>query len=164
MTAQARALLALRTLVRFELAVAGADAAAAMLSSARAERELAAAAQRCESSERAVQALMLRPDINPALLATSRHLFRAQRTSLQGCQTQQKIALGQEERAREELTNQRNRERSLERALEAERRTRLQKQQLLEFSMADDLWLQQTWPQQAHLRQMPLRRAGGRSS
>ena len=163
-TARERALLALRSVLRFEVAAAGAEAAAAMLFSVRSGRELAAVMQCCESSERAVQALMLRPEINPALLAASRHLIRAQRTSLQGCRTQHEIALEQEERAREALTNQRNRERSLERALESERRARLQKQQSLEFSMVDDLWLQQAWAQQTLLQQRPLRRArGGRS-
>lgn len=145
MTPQERALQALLSLVRFEVAVAGAEAAAAMLFGARAQRELAAAMQRCESSEQALQALMLRPEINPALLTASRHLFRTQRTSLQGCRTQHAIAQRQEEKAREELANQRNRERSIERALQTERRARLLKQQLLEFSMADDLWLQQAW-------------------
>ncbi|HEY6927834.1 MAG TPA: hypothetical protein VI653_30440 [Steroidobacteraceae bacterium] len=148
MTAQERALHALRSLVRFEVAMAGAEAATAMLFSARAHREMAAAMQRCESSEQALRAVMLRPEINPALLATSRHLFRAQRTRLQGCRTQHEIARSQEERAREELANQRNRERSLERALEGERRKRHLKQQQLEFSIADDLWSQQAWAQQ----------------
>jgi phage protein D len=164
MSAQERALLALRSLVLFEIAVAGAETTAAMLYSARAERELSVAIRHCESSERAVQALMLRPEVNPALLAASRHLFRAQRTSLQECRAQQNIALEQEERAREELANQRNRERSLERALESERRAQLRKQQVVEFSLADDLWLQQAWAQQTHGRQIPPGCArGGRS-
>ena len=143
-----RALQAVRSLARFEVAMAGSEAAAAMLFSSRARRELAAALKRCESSEQALQGLMSRPAINPALLATSRLLFRTQRTSLQGCRTQLEIAQGQEERAREELANQRNRERSVERALDLDRRLRLLKQQLREFCIADDLWLYQAWAQQ----------------
>jgi len=164
MTAQERALQALSSLVRFEVAIAGAEAAAAMLFSARANREVAAALQRCESSEQALQALLLRPEVNPALLASSRYLFRTQRTSLQGCRTQQKIAQGQEERAREELANRRNRERSLERALDFERRKRRLKQEQQEFGIADDLWSQQLWAQQRLSEPEPLRHVrGGRS-
>ncbi len=153
MTPQERALQAMRCLVRFEVAMSGAEAAAATLFSARAHRELAAAAQRCETSEQALRALMLRSEVNPALLDNSRRLFRAQRMSHQECRTRLEIAEAREHRAREDLANQRNQEQSLERALDDERRTRRQKRQLLEFSVADDLWLQQAWERQGQVRQ-----------
>ena len=145
MTPSERALRAVRALVQFDLAQSGAQVAEAMALTARAQHEVTTATRRCEVAASGLRDVGTRSPINPPLLDAMHHVFRSERRALNDFRSRLAAATEAEERARTALADLRNRERSLDRALQAERQQRLLKQVALDTSRADDMWLQHGW-------------------
>jgi len=137
-----RALRALRTQVQFELAQAGMRVAQAAALSAGVQRRVDTLTQAREAAARELRAAMHRPQVNPALLAEMRKLYLAEQHALHDSASRLAAARQLEQRARDELAGVRNRDRSLERGLQAEQRNQQLKQRGLEGAQVDDLWLQ----------------------
>jgi hypothetical protein len=145
MTTPEQSLRAVRTLVQFDLAQSGAQVAEATTLSARAENEVTTATTRCEAAASGLRSATARSLVNPALLDAMHRLFRSERRTLNESQSRLAAAQEREERARAALADLRNRERSLDRALKADRQQRQLKQAALEISRADDMWLLHGW-------------------
>lgn len=145
MTPSERALRAVRALVQFDLAQSGAQVAEAMALTARAQHEVTTSTRRCEVAASGLRDVGTRSPINPPLLDAMHHVFRSERRTLNDFRSRLAAATDAEERARTALADLRNRERSLDRALQAERQQRLLKQVALDTSRADDMWLQHGW-------------------
>jgi DNA repair ATPase RecN len=145
MTTPERALRAVRSLVQFDLAQSGAQVAEAMALSARAQHEVTTATRRCEAAASGLRDAGARSPINPALLDAMHHLFRSEQRTLNDFRSRLAAAKEAEDRARTALAGLRNRERSLERALQVERQQRQLKQAALDISRADDMWLHHGW-------------------
>lgn len=145
MTSDDSALRAVRTQVQFELAQTAAEVAEAATISAHTQRQVVTLTQRCESSARELRGAMARSRLNPALLDAMRRLYQIEQRALYDWETRLTQARHREEQARTALAGVRNRERSLERALLAERRKQQLKRQALEIIQADDMWLQHVW-------------------
>jgi len=145
MTAHERALRALRTLAQFDLAQSGAQVGEAIARSALERKAVAASRQHCEAVSAELHNVTARASVNPALLEAMACLFRAERHTLQDCRVRLTSAEKSEELARSRLTGLRNRERSLERALQMELRKAQAKRQATEIDLADDMWLHKLW-------------------
>ena len=139
------ALRAVLTQAQFELAQTAAEVAQAATLSALAQQRVSVLMERCESAASELRGVVRRSLINPALLQAMHRLYQAEQHELHDWQTRLDAAQQREELARAELASIRNRERSLERALQAERRKQQQKRQTLDLIRADDLWLHRMW-------------------
>jgi hypothetical protein len=138
---------AVRTQVQFEI-VAAADAVAqAAAEATRAQRRVKASSRRCDVLAGALRTALGRSHLNPTLLGTMRRLFHVEHVSLQQRRATFEDAQRREQHERGALAELRNRERSLDRALQAERRCRQLAQRAREVRIADDLWLQHCWRQ-----------------
>jgi DNA topoisomerase IB len=140
-----RPLRALQTLVQFNLARCGADVADAATHRARAQQDVSDSMERCETIATELRAATARSLINPALLAAMRKLYRVERQVLDDSRSRLAAAQQRELQARSRLADLRNRERSLDKALQAEQRKRQLKQQVRDIALADDMWLLQAW-------------------
>ena len=139
------ALRAVRTQVQFELAEAAAKVAQAAALCAEAQEHVTALRQRCECAAGELRDAMGRSKINPALLAAMRRVHRLEAGALRDWQGRLATAEEREQQARAGLAEVRNRERSLDRALQAEVRKQDLLGQTREMLAVDDLWLQHTW-------------------
>lgn len=133
---------AIRSQVQLDLVQAAAEVAQAAELTARARDRVASLQRRAESFLHELRQIMARPQMNAALLDTMRRCHRLEQSELLDWQTRQTTARQHEERARAALAGLRNQERSLERALQAQRRKRQQRIQAREMIQADELWLQ----------------------
>ena len=106
---------------QFELARTSGQVAEATTLRARNEREVSDSTQRCESIAAELRIAANRRLPNPALLNAMRGLYRMERQILNDSQGRLATAQQREQRARAALAAMRNRERSLERLLRAER-------------------------------------------
>ena len=145
MTAHERALRALRTLAQFELAQSGVQVGEAIARSAFERKAMAASRQHCEAVSAELHNIMTRASVNPALLEAMVCVFWDERQTLQDCRVRLTSAEKSEELARSRLTGLRNRERSLERALQMELRKTQARRQATEIGLADDMWLHKLW-------------------
>jgi isoaspartyl peptidase/L-asparaginase-like protein (Ntn-hydrolase superfamily) len=134
---------AIRAQVQFELAQAAAEVAQAAAITASVQQQVNLAAGRYESVARELQAIMGSSRINPPQLAAMQRMFHSEHVLLQGYQKELAAAEQREHQARSVLASLRNRERSLERALQAEQHRRKLKELAQDMLVADDMWLQQ---------------------
>jgi DNA topoisomerase IB len=139
----------LQTLAQFDMARVGAEVADAAKQRSAAEREVSDSAQRCESTAGELRSVSGQSPLNPALLAAVLAIYRTERRVLEEWQGRLAHSQQREQQARSKLAGLRNRERSLERALQAERRKRQLEQQVQNVALADELWLQQVWREKA---------------
>lgn len=139
-----RTLRALRSHARFELVRQAAVVAQAAEATMHAEGRVALLESRVGAYLRELRRMMVRPQVNSALLATMRRDQRMEQSALAEWQRRQSVARRQEQEARDVLADLRNQERSLERALTAERRKRESRWQAAEMVNADELWLQRS--------------------
>ncbi|MET0534967.1 MAG: hypothetical protein ABW171_12140 [Steroidobacter sp.] len=148
MQASERTLHALRAQVSFELV----ENAAAV---ARAAKVLSTASDRANesmrSSEAAAEALRMvmgqaRP--NPTHMTMMRRVYRAELHALHEAENDLAAAEVDEQHKRDALAELRNRERSLERAIDVDRAKRTRREQVVEMAIADDSWLHQLWREQ----------------
>ena len=142
MNSSERTLRAVRTLVQFDLAQRGADVAQAAALCAGAKREMNAVTQRCNSAMREMRSVQERSAIDPALFAAVHALLSIERHELRESQTRLVELTEREQQARAALADVRNRDRSVERALQAEQREQRLEQQVQDILRADDMWLQ----------------------
>lgn len=148
MTPAEKALHAVRIQLQFELVQTGAAAGQAALHSARTQHEVTGLTQRCDAAVIELRSVMRRAQVNPALLEAMQRLYRIERLALGNSQARLVVAQQREQQLRAALADLRNRDRTLERALQVERRKALRKLQSLEIIRADDLWVQQqAWRQ-----------------
>jgi len=145
MSSSESTLRAVRAQVQFELAETAAAVAEAATRSANAQAHVTVATERCNCAAGELRGAMSRVQVNPPLLHAMRRLYQLEQRILQEWQERLLAAEQHEQQARTKLAGVRNRERSLERALEVERRTRQRRQQTLDGLRADDLWLQHAW-------------------
>lgn len=139
------ALRAVRTQLQFELVQSAAEVAQAATLSAGAKDEVTTFKHRCESAAHELRVGMGRARVNPALLAAMRRMYHAEQLALRRSQAQLDTAEEREQQARSVLAGLRNQERSLDRALQAERHKRRLRQQAIDMVAADDIWLQHAW-------------------
>jgi hypothetical protein len=144
-----KVLTSLRTQVRFEIAQIGAEWALAATTCSQLRRRVTDLKVRCSSTAEELRAEVRRPLIDLALLGAMRRLYRLERRELKDVTTRLNAARDLEVQTRNTLTGLRNRERSLERALEAERRKSAFKQRTRELVEADEFWLQSPWRESA---------------
>lgn len=142
MSSNERALRAVRTLTQFELIEVAADVAQAVTARAEAQDHVSALTQHSESAARDLREAIGRERINPALIQEMRRLYRAEQQALSEWQARLAAAQQREQQAYATLARVRARERSIERAADAERRRQQLKRQTAEIVRADDLWLQ----------------------
>jgi hypothetical protein len=133
---------AIRSQVQFELVQAAAEVVQAAEQTTRARNRVVSLQRRAGSFLRELRQIMGRPQLNAALLDTMRRCHRVEQSELREWQTREAAAQQHEQQARSALAGLRNQERSLERALQAERRKRQLRIQTLEMIRADELWLQ----------------------
>jgi hypothetical protein len=145
MRSNERALRALRAQVQFELAESAAEFARTVAIAIRAEEEASVAEHRRDIAADQVRSVMSRAQVNPPLLDTMRRLYHGEQRTTHECQKRLKAAQEREQDACTALAEVRNRERSLERALEAERRGQQLASATREILEGDDLWLQHIW-------------------
>lgn len=131
--------------VQFELAEIAASVAEAVTRSADTKAHVTVSTERCNCAVGELRGAMSRARINPPLLDAMRRLYQVEQRALQVSEARLAAAEEQEQQARTELAGVRNRERSLERALDVERRKRRRRQETLDLLQADDLWLQHSW-------------------
>ena len=136
------ALRAIRSQVQFELVQAAAEVAQAAGLTARTGDRVMSLQRRADAFLRELRQIMARPQLNAALLDTMRRCHRIEQSELRECQTRLLAARQHEQQARAALADLRNRDRSLDRALRAERHKRQLRIQALEIIRADELWLQ----------------------
>lgn len=145
MTSAERVLGVLRTQAQFELAEIAAKVAAAAAISAAAERQVTTVARSCTALEIELRMCVSRQPINSSLIDSMYRLYQVDRQLLRESQLRLATARQDEQRLRTAMAGARNRERSLERALDTERRKEDLKQQARDAILADDLWLQHAW-------------------
>jgi hypothetical protein len=133
---------AVRAMTQFEIAEAGAAVARAAEVCACEEQKLADSARRCASSESELRRTLQLPGVSPELLRAMHRLYQQERRDWIQSRARHDVARHNEERAREALTELRNRESSLDKALQLQRQQRRLAQQAVEMQRADDLWLQ----------------------
>lgn len=139
------ALRAVRSQVQFELTEVAAQVAQASDRTERAQSEMSVCKHRCLAAAEGLRTATGRARINPPLLQAMSRIHHSEQLLLRQCEEQLSFAQREEEQARNRLAELRNRERSLDRALLAERRKRKLKEQAIEMIVADDLWLQHAW-------------------
>jgi hypothetical protein len=142
MSSTERALQAVRAMTQFEIAQAGAEVAQTAEVCACEARKLADSARRCESSAGELRRTLPLPGVNPELLRAMHRLYQQERRDWTQSRARHDVARHNEERAREALAELRNRESSLDKALQLQRGQRRLARQAVEMQRADDLWLQ----------------------
>lgn len=145
MNSTERALRALRVQVQFELAQTAAQVAAAAAIHAGRQRRVNALVKHSDAVSTELSGALRQQPMNPALLVTMRRMYRSEHQALQEARAQAEEAQHREQQARELLTSVRNQDRSLERAVQAERRRRQQRARAIEIDRADESWLQRRW-------------------
>jgi len=138
-----RVLSTLRTQLQFELAQTGAAVAQAATLGAQAQHKVANSTRRREGIVLELRRAMTQVPFNPALLDAMRRLHQEERRVLREAKTGLAAAEQRERQARAALADLRSRDRSLERALQAERHKQQMQQATLENIHADDQWLRQ---------------------
>ena len=146
-----RTLRALRSHARFELVRQAAVVAQAAEAAVQAHERVALFEDRVDSYLRQLRRMVVRPQLNAALLETMRRGQRMEQSELAGWRRRLIAARRQEQKARDVLADARNQERSLERALAAERRKRESQWQAAEMIRADEMWLQRGYPVSAQV-------------
>jgi hypothetical protein len=136
-----------RTQVQFELVEVAAAVASAAAATSRAQRQVQDSSVRRDAIGDELRAAGGRLQINPALLDAMRRMYRTECAMLRELEAHLEAARQREQRERSALADLRNRERALERALQAERRRGQLRMQAQEMCSADDLWLQHAWRQ-----------------
>jgi hypothetical protein len=136
------ALRTLRSQVQFELVQAAAEVAQAAERTAAAERRVERLQRRAEIVLRELRQVLTRTPLNAALLDAMRRSHRVDQAELREWQARRVAAQRHEQQVREALASLRNQERSLERALQVERRKRQARIQAWDLAQADELWLQ----------------------
>jgi hypothetical protein len=144
-----RALRALLSQVQFEIVRTAAEVVQAAGITARAASRVEALERRADTFLLELRQISSRPRLNAALLDTMRRCHRAEQTELRDWQVRRRTAWQQEQQVREALAGLRHQERSLERALQAERRKRELRVQALDMIRADELWLQHSMRESA---------------
>lgn len=139
-----RVLHAIQSMMQFDIAQAGADVAKAAAARASEEWTLADAAQRNEAAQSELRRTLLLPCTNPELLRAMHRLYQQEQRVWMQSRARLDAALHDEAKAREALAELRNRDASLDKALQSHRRQRHLEQQLTEMQRADDLWLQRS--------------------
>ncbi|HEY5760116.1 MAG TPA: hypothetical protein VIU34_30045 [Steroidobacter sp.] len=138
-----RALSAVHALAQFELIEVAEETALAVKARTQAQGHVDLLTQQCHASVSELRAAMSRQQVNPALIQQMRRLYRAEQLALAEWRSRLIEAQQREEQAYTALGRVRNRERSMERAMQAERHRQQLKRQMLEIALADELWLQQ---------------------
>ena len=133
---------ALRSQVQFELAQAAADVARAAGVSARTSQREATLERRAASLLVELRQIQGRAHLNAPLLDTMFRWRRREQVELREWQEHARRAREDEQRLRDALAALRNQERSLERALHAERRRQTLRADAAAAFRADELWLQ----------------------
>jgi len=136
------ALRVLHSQVQLELVQAAAEVAHAAELTAGAWKRVESLQRRAEAFLRELQQVMARAPLNAALLDTMRRCHRLEQSELREWQARRIAAQQHEQQVREALASLRNQERSLERALQAERRQREARIQAWDLIQGDELWLQ----------------------
>lgn len=131
--------------VQFEVAQLSGEVAQATLIANREQRQSDELRQSCNAVAHELRSVMGRPRINPALLDAVRRLYQGECQKRQAAQVRLYAAQLREQKARDALARLRNQQRSLERALQADRRKEQMKHQAFEISRADDMWQQHAW-------------------
>lgn len=133
---------AVRTQVQFELVEVAAEVVRAAARAVSAQDEMKQADRRCNAAAGELRATMAAAPMNPALVRAMGRIYDGERSVLRAARSQLAAAKRLEDDARTALADVRNRERSLERALQEEQRKRRAQQQAFELIQADELWLQ----------------------
>jgi hypothetical protein len=139
-----RTLRALRSQAQFAVVQQAAAVAHAAEMTAHTDERVAALEDRVESYLHQLQRTMVRPQLNAALLAAMRRGQRLEQSELGEWRWRRVAAQRHEQQARATLAEVRNHERSLERALVAERRKCESSWQAVEMIRADEMWLQRS--------------------
>lgn len=144
MPALSRAMRALWTLARFDVATAGAAVARAAADSASEQQLFDDASIHCQGLALELRRTVRRTSvINPAQLNVTRQLLLAERDRLEAARTSLRTARAQEQRIREALGALRRRESALHKLLARQRLQAERRVQGSQMILADDLWLQQ---------------------
>lgn len=138
-----RALSAVHALTQFELIEVAEETALAVAGRTQAQEQVDMLTQHCDASASELREALGRQRVNPALIQQMRRLYRAEQLALAEWRSRLVDAQQREEQAYTALGRVRNRERSMERAVQAERHRQQLKRQMLEIALADELWLQQ---------------------
>jgi hypothetical protein len=142
MTKSSSALEMLRLKTRYEFFVAAADAARAIAAVKEAEQQALAEARRVDAHSHELRDALTRTAMNPALIQALQTIQRAAQASLHTCLSRHQAVSEHEEQMRQALAELRNTERSLERAVQAQRRNRQLESQTREMAVVDDMWSQ----------------------
>ena len=137
-----RALEALRVQTEFEVVEAGAAVSTAAQAVRRTESAVTTASGRCRVADDELCRAMQATRLNPALVASLRSLFRAERVELSATQSALGRDRAREAGARAALADLRNRERSFERALDSALAAEQRRLEAREAVQADEAWLQ----------------------
>lgn len=140
-----RALRAVRVQLQFELAQAAAQVASAAAIHAERQTVVNGLVKHSEAVSTELRGALRQEPINPALLTTMYRICRSEHRAVQEARAQAEEAQQREQQARDFLTSVRNQDRSVERALQAERRRQQLQAQASEIQGADDSWLQHRW-------------------
>jgi hypothetical protein len=139
-----RALEALRSRAHFEVVEAGAAVSAAAEAAAGSERAVERATERTKSADAEVRRAIGVEHVNPALIVSLRRLSRIEHRELSTAKVALERDRAHEEAMRTALADLRNRERSLERALEAAHEEERRSVAGREIVLADEAWLQRS--------------------
>lgn len=145
MTSIDAALQALRTEVKFGIAEIAAAVAGAASLAAQVERDVAALSSLCDAAGSELRDAMARTSIDPVIVNALHRLYQIDHHRLRYAQDRLAVAQEQERQARSVFAELRNRERSLDRALKAERGRQRLKQQARYAEQVDEMWLQRAW-------------------
>jgi len=140
-----RVLQVVRTQVQFDLAECAAQVAQATAQTVQARDRVTMSARRCDSCAAELRSALHRSQVNPASLGAMHRMYHGETLALHEGQTQLSTAASREQHARSAFGELRNRERSIERALQVHRQRRQARLQTAELLVADDLWSQRSW-------------------
>lgn len=143
MSKSERTLLALHALTRFEMVEAASKVAQSIERRKEAQLQVDALIERCKRTAAELRDAMKREQVNPALVGAMHRYYGREHHVLREWRAQLASAQEYEQHATLALAHVRNRERSLERAMQAERRKQQLQRDAIENVRADDLWLQQ---------------------
>jgi hypothetical protein len=143
MSCTERALQAIRSQLQFELLQAAADLGRAVSESTRRRQDSEELLRGCTGTLAELRAALRRPMPNPLWLQTLQRWYQRQQQAAVAAQAQAAAALEHERRARQRVAELRNRERSLDRACDAELRKQRRRRMVIAQARNDDWWLQQ---------------------
>jgi hypothetical protein len=143
MSKSERTLLALHALTRFEMVEAASKVAQSIERRKETQLQVDVLVERCKRTAAELRDAMRREQVNPALIGAMHRFYGREHHSLREWREHLASAQQYEQQVTLALAHVRNRERSLERAMQAERRKQQLRRDALENVRADDLWLQQ---------------------